>query len=127
MLTLVAGQAESLWDEALPAGVRELPSDLAALDRLLSDPDLLAPLARRFFRELAAGRAVVLDGRPTIAMETYVRLMVLNSATAGAIARWWRRSRTRSICGGSAGSRCQSGCRTSRRYASSRAGWGRIR
>jgi IS5 family transposase len=77
VLTLVAGQAESLWDEALPAEVRELPSDLAALDRLLSDPDLLAPLARRFFRELAAGRAVVLDGRPTIAMETYVRLMVL--------------------------------------------------
>jgi transposase, IS5 family len=77
VLTLVAGQAESLWDEALPAEVRELPPDLAALDRLLSDPDLLAPLIRRFFQELAAGRAVVLDGRPTIAMETYVRLMVL--------------------------------------------------
>src|ERR1051325_6814958 len=77
MLTLVAGQAESLWDEALPAEVRELPSELAALDRLLSDPDLLAPLTKRFFQELAGGRAVVLDGRPTIAMETYVRLMVL--------------------------------------------------
>ena len=77
MLTLVAGQVESLWDEALPAEVRELPSDLAALDRLLSDPELLVPLAERFFRELASGRAVVLDGRPTIAMESYVRLMVL--------------------------------------------------
>jgi transposase, IS5 family len=77
VLRLIAGQAESLWDEALPVEVRELPSDLAALDRVLSDPELLAPLARQFFRELAAGRAVVLDGRPTIAMETYVRLMVL--------------------------------------------------
>jgi IS5 family transposase len=77
VLTLAAGQAESLWDEALPAEVRELPADLAALDRVLEDPELLAPLARQFFRELAAGRAVVLDGRPTIAMETYVRLMVL--------------------------------------------------
>jgi len=77
VLTLLAGQAECLWDEALPAEVRELPEDLAALDRVLSDPELLAPLARRFFRELAAGRAVVCDGRPTIAMETYVRLMVL--------------------------------------------------
>ena len=35
MLTLWAGQAESLWDEALPVEVRELPDDLAALDRLL--------------------------------------------------------------------------------------------
>jgi len=32
MLRLVAAQAESLWDEALPIEVRELPSDLAALD-----------------------------------------------------------------------------------------------
>jgi hypothetical protein len=29
MLTLFAGQAESLWEEALPIGVRELPEDLA--------------------------------------------------------------------------------------------------
>jgi transposase, IS5 family len=77
MLTLWAGQAESLWDEALPVEVRELPEDLAALDRLLSDPELLEPIVARFRREVAAGRAVLSDGRPTIAMETYVRLMVL--------------------------------------------------
>ena len=41
MLTLSAGQAECLWDEALPVEVRELPEDLAALDLLLSDPGLL--------------------------------------------------------------------------------------
>jgi transposase, IS5 family len=78
MLTLVAGQAESLWDEALPVEVRELPDDLAGLDRLLSDPGLLAPIVERWRRELVeTGRAVLTDGRPTIAMETYVRLMVV--------------------------------------------------
>ena len=64
MLTLLVGQAESLWDEALPVEVRELPEDLAALDRLLSDPELLAPIRARFERELAAGRSVIADGRP---------------------------------------------------------------
>lgn len=43
MLRLVAAQAETLWDEALPIEVRELPADLAALDVLLCDPALLAP------------------------------------------------------------------------------------
>jgi IS5 family transposase len=78
VLRLVAGQAESLWDEALPVAVRELPDDLAALDRLLADPELLAPIEERFRREVEQQqRAVLTDGRPTIAMETYVRLMVL--------------------------------------------------
>lgn len=78
MLTLVAGQAESLWDEALPVEVRELPADLAALDVLLSDPELLAPIVARWRVEFAqTGRSVLSEGRPTIAMETYIRLMVL--------------------------------------------------
>jgi IS5 family transposase len=66
-----------LWDEALPLEVRELPEDLGALDRLLADSELLEPIVARFGQELAAGRSVFIDGRPTIAMETYVRLMVL--------------------------------------------------
>jgi hypothetical protein len=41
---LERGQLESLWDEVLPVGVRELPEDLAALDVLLRDRGLLAPL-----------------------------------------------------------------------------------
>jgi hypothetical protein len=41
MLRLTA-QAETLWDEALPIEVRQLPEDLAALDELLCDPALLA-------------------------------------------------------------------------------------
>ena len=44
MLTLWAPQAESLWDEGLPVEVRELPAGLAALDRVLSDPELMMVL-----------------------------------------------------------------------------------
>jgi len=78
MLTLLAEQPECLWDEALPIEVKELPEDLAALDGLLADPGLLWPIVERFRREvLEDRRAVLTDGRPTIAMETYVRMMVL--------------------------------------------------
>jgi len=78
MLRLVAAQAETLWDEALPIEVRELPDDLAALDGLLCDPALLAPFVACWQREaLESGTSTADHGRPTIAIETYVRLMVL--------------------------------------------------
>ncbi len=78
MLTLLAGQPECLWDDALPLEVKELPEDLAALDVLLSDHELMWPLVERWRREFEqTGRAVLTEGRPTIALETYVRLMVL--------------------------------------------------
>jgi transposase, IS5 family len=78
MLTLLAPQPESLWDESLPVEVKELPEDLAALDVLLSDRELLWPLVKRWRWEFEqTGRAVLTEGRPTIALETYVRLMVL--------------------------------------------------
>lgn len=71
MLRLLGEQVESLFDEALPIEVRELPEDLARLDVLLSDPALLAPIA-------AAWEAAARDrGRPTIAMSLFVRLMVV--------------------------------------------------
>jgi IS5 family transposase len=88
VLTLWAGQPESLWDEALPIEVRELPADLAELDRVLADPELMMVLLERWRREVAeTGRLVLTDGRPTIAMETYVRLMVLKARY-----RWGYRS-----------------------------------
>jgi IS5 family transposase len=78
MLTLLAPQPESLWDESLPVEVKELPEDLAGLDVLLSDPELLWPLVKRWQREFReTGRLVLTEGRPTIALETYIRLMVL--------------------------------------------------
>ena len=78
MLRLLAGQVESLWDEVLPIEVRELPEDLRRIDALLSDPGLLAPIAAHWRAEAdASGRSAAGHGRPTIAMETYVRLMVV--------------------------------------------------
>jgi IS5 family transposase len=78
VLTLLAGQPECLWDDALPVEVKELPGDLAALDGLLSDHELLWPLVEHWRQEFEqTGRAVLSEGRPTIALETFVRLMVL--------------------------------------------------
>jgi IS5 family transposase len=76
-LTMSATGAESLWDEILPVEVKALPGDLARLDELLADPALLAPIAVRWERLLAETGASSGRGRPTIAMETYVRLMIV--------------------------------------------------
>ena len=75
MLRLSGGQVESLFDEALPVEVRELPEDLAALDVLLSDLAVLAPVAAAWD---AAARG---HGRPTIPVERFVRLMVIKQRT----------------------------------------------
>jgi transposase, IS5 family len=75
VLVLVGEQVESLFDEALPIEVRELPQDLARLDELLSDPALLAPITAAW-EAAAQGR-----GRPSIAMSLFVRLMVLKQRT----------------------------------------------
>src|SRR6516165_10060358 len=75
MLRLSDGQVESLWDDVLPGEVRELPQDLAALDVLLRDLVLLKPIASQWRAE------AVSHGRPTISMESYVRLMVVKQRT----------------------------------------------
>src|ERR1700742_5080662 len=71
MLRLSGGQVESLFDMALPVEVRELPADLAALDALLADSALLAPVEAAW-EQAARGR-----GRPTIPIDCFVRLMVI--------------------------------------------------
>ena len=77
-----AHERDTVWDALLPAGVTVLPPDLARVDELLSDPALLAPF-RTLWRErdAASGRQAESFGRPTIAMATYVRLMVLKART----------------------------------------------
>jgi len=64
-----------LLDGLLPAEVPELPEELAALDRLLADPRLLAPI------EQAWERTARERGRPTIPMASFVRLMVIKQRT----------------------------------------------
>ena len=75
MLRLAGDQVESLLDELLPVEVRELPAELAVLDRLLADPRLLAPITQAWERS-ARGH-----GRPTIPMASFVRLMVIKQRT----------------------------------------------
>jgi IS5 family transposase len=78
MLRLRGGQVECLWDEVLPESVRRLPDDLAQIDALLQDESLLAPIATHWQREAEQrGRSATAHGRPTMPMQTYLRLMVL--------------------------------------------------
>lgn len=58
----------SLWEAVLPEECRAMPEDLVFADRVLNDPGLLEPF-RRFFSPLF--------GRPSIPMETFVRMMFL--------------------------------------------------
>ena len=67
MLRLRDGQAE-LFDAVMPAEVRTLSLELAAVDQLLDDDRFLAPFVARFACPV---------GRPTIPIETYLRLMYL--------------------------------------------------
>jgi IS5 family transposase len=59
---------ESLWEAVLPAELRELPEELGKVDAILDDDRFLAP-----FRSRLTART----GRPTIPIETYLRLMYL--------------------------------------------------
>ena len=79
MLTLFADGAESLWDELLPEEVRVLPDDLRATGRAFR------PIRSCWCRSRSGGsgssrwpgKFVRSAGDRSLAMETYVRLMVL--------------------------------------------------
>lgn len=58
----------SLWEAVLPPEVRELPLELARVDAILDNERFLAPFRLRLTAK---------NGRPTIAIETYLRLMYL--------------------------------------------------
>jgi IS5 family transposase len=58
----------TLWDAILPAELLVLPTELARVDALLDDPVFFAPFAAHFDARI---------GRPSIPMETYLRLMFL--------------------------------------------------
>jgi IS5 family transposase len=58
----------TLWEALLPAEALVMPAELAAVDRLLDDPSFFDPF-RRWFDPVW--------GRPSIPIETYLRLMFL--------------------------------------------------
>jgi transposase, IS5 family len=62
------GVGESLWEAVLPAELRELPPELGKVDAILDDDRFLAPFRSRLTATI---------GRPTIPIETYLRLMYL--------------------------------------------------
>ena len=59
---------ESLWEAVLPAELRKLPPELGKVDEILDGDRFLAPLRARLTSSI---------GRPTIPIETYLRLMYL--------------------------------------------------
>ena len=59
---------QTLWETILPPGYQDLPAELAAVDALLDDPAFIEPY-RAHFRPLF--------GRPSIPIETYLRMMFL--------------------------------------------------
>ncbi len=64
----------------LPVKARELPEDLGRLDVLLADEELLWPIMEQWRSEFErTDRLVLRDERPTITMETFVRLIVLKA------------------------------------------------
>ena len=58
----------TLWDAILPSELLVLPGELARVDALLDDPVFFAPFAAYFDARI---------GRPSIPVETYLRLMFL--------------------------------------------------
>ncbi|MDA8282533.1 MAG: ISNCY family transposase [Actinomycetota bacterium] len=67
MLRLHDGQA-TLWEQLLPEVVHLLPEELTRIDALLDDEGFLAPFVRRFNCRI---------GRPTVPIDSYLRLMYL--------------------------------------------------
>src|SRR3990172_8409976 len=59
---------ESLWEAVLPEEVRALPPELGKVDAILDDDRFLAPFRSRLTATI---------GRPTIPIETYLRLIYL--------------------------------------------------
>ena len=78
MLRLAAAQAETLWDEALPIEVRVAARRSRGARRTAVRPGAAGAVRACWEREaLVSGVSAAGHGRPTLAIETYVRLMVL--------------------------------------------------
>jgi IS5 family transposase len=64
----MVGDQPTLWESLLPPEALGMPAELAAIDRLLDDRCFFEPYREFFHARL---------GRPSIPIETYLRLMFL--------------------------------------------------
>jgi hypothetical protein len=69
----------TLWDAILPAEALVMSSELTRVDGLLDDPVFFAPFVPFFDPRV---------GRPSIPMETYLRLMFLRARRALCVRTW---------------------------------------
>jgi IS5 family transposase len=92
---------ESLWEAVLPDELRELPSELGKVGALLDEERFLEPFRRRLTATV---------GRPTIPVETFLRLAYLKHRYGLGWRRCARRSLIRLRGGGFVGSRSMDGC-----------------
>ena len=93
----------SLWDAILPSELLVLPDELVRVDRLLDDPVFCAAFVPYFDPRI---------GRPSVPMETYLRMMFLKSATDWVMSRCAAKWVIRFPGNGSAASRSGRGYRT---------------
>jgi IS5 family transposase len=76
MLRLYNEQPD-LWEATLPAELRGLPAELAAMDEILKDETFLAPFEEALKQKVDEDVFSWFEGRPSTFMSSYVRLMVL--------------------------------------------------
>lgn len=67
-MLVLQNQQPTLWDCILPPELKQLPEELAKVDEWLNDDRFFAPYRQRFDTKI---------GRPTVPVQTYIRLMYL--------------------------------------------------
>jgi IS5 family transposase len=67
-MLITTSPQQTLWETILPPGYQDLPKELAAVDALLDDPVFFEPYRAHFSP---------IWGRPSIPIETYLRMMFL--------------------------------------------------
>jgi len=67
-MLVLKNQQPTLWDCILPPELKQLPEELAKVDEWLNDERFFTPYQQRFDTKI---------GRPTVPVQTYIRLMYL--------------------------------------------------
>jgi hypothetical protein len=92
----------TIWELLLPEEAKRLPAELVRVDAYLDDERFIAPWRALFDRRL---------GRPSVPIDTLLRLLYLKHRYGWATSACAARSATRSAGGGSAASAWTGPCR----------------